>query len=193
MDKRTHILEESFKLFAKYGYGLTTMQQIGDAVGLDKSSLYAHFESKQEIYIENFELEHKSYIENVVNQLPDIQNVGSLFQNLLQKTLEYYDKERIMFWKHAYVQYCSGVESKVNEHIAHGFLDIARRIETKVDALLDRESRQEKQKIILALFILIQGVLDWHMRIDDLDTDTILTSLGVCESMISSSSLFGNL
>lgn len=43
---RRRILEQAIDLFARHGFDAMTMRQLGDAVGLDNSSLYRHFPSK---------------------------------------------------------------------------------------------------------------------------------------------------
>lgn len=43
------ILDVSLNLFSTNGFEATSIGQIADAVGIRKSSLYSHFESKQEI------------------------------------------------------------------------------------------------------------------------------------------------
>jgi AcrR family transcriptional regulator len=43
---RARILEAAIELFALHGFEAVTMRQLGDAVGLDNSSLYRHFASK---------------------------------------------------------------------------------------------------------------------------------------------------
>ncbi|MEQ1489136.1 MAG: TetR/AcrR family transcriptional regulator [Terricaulis sp.] len=46
---RDRILECAVDLFAAYGFEAMTMRMLGDAVGLDNSSLYRHFASKTEL------------------------------------------------------------------------------------------------------------------------------------------------
>ena len=43
---RDRILTQAVELFAAYGFDAMTMRRLGDAVGLDNSSLYRHFRSK---------------------------------------------------------------------------------------------------------------------------------------------------
>ena len=43
---RDRILAQAIELFAAYGFEAMTMRRLGDAVGLDNSSLYRHFRSK---------------------------------------------------------------------------------------------------------------------------------------------------
>jgi AcrR family transcriptional regulator len=52
MVKSDDILNAATKLFADKGYEGTTMQNIAEAVGLQKQSLYAHFKSKDKIYFQ---------------------------------------------------------------------------------------------------------------------------------------------
>ena len=48
---RDGILEEAARIFSEKGFHATSMQDIADAVNLQKASLYYHFDSKQEILI----------------------------------------------------------------------------------------------------------------------------------------------
>ncbi|MFZ2096610.1 MAG: TetR/AcrR family transcriptional regulator [Anaerolineales bacterium] len=49
---REGILEAAARIFSEKGYHATSMQDIADAVNLQKASLYYHFSSKQEILAE---------------------------------------------------------------------------------------------------------------------------------------------
>lgn len=46
---KRRILDEALKLFAVNGYEATSIEQITNAVGIKKASLYSHFKSKKEI------------------------------------------------------------------------------------------------------------------------------------------------
>ena len=46
---RERILDVSIDLFAQKGFDAVTMQEISDAVGIKKASLYYHFSSKDQI------------------------------------------------------------------------------------------------------------------------------------------------
>ena len=48
---REMILEASAQIIRKKGYHAASMQDIADAVNLQKASLYHHFSSKQEILL----------------------------------------------------------------------------------------------------------------------------------------------
>ena len=49
---REGIIEAAARIFSEKGYHATSMQDIADAVNLQKASLYHHFSSKQEILVD---------------------------------------------------------------------------------------------------------------------------------------------
>ena len=49
---RAGILEAAARIFSEKGFHATSMQDVADAVHLQKASLYHHFSSKQEILVE---------------------------------------------------------------------------------------------------------------------------------------------
>jgi AcrR family transcriptional regulator len=50
-DKRTHIIETAIKLFAEKGFHSTSIQEIADAVGIAKGSMYLYFKSKDDLLL----------------------------------------------------------------------------------------------------------------------------------------------
>lgn len=51
VDKRTTIIEKAIKLFAAKGYHSTSIQEIADACGIAKGTLYNYFESKDDVML----------------------------------------------------------------------------------------------------------------------------------------------
>lgn len=51
IDKRLQILESAVQCFATKGYHATSIQEIADAAGMAKSSLYFYFKSKEELLL----------------------------------------------------------------------------------------------------------------------------------------------
>lgn len=49
-NKRQHILKIAIEIFAKFGFAKTTLDDIADAVGMKKGSLYYYFDSKEVIF-----------------------------------------------------------------------------------------------------------------------------------------------
>jgi TetR/AcrR family transcriptional regulator, transcriptional repressor for nem operon len=53
---RTHVLEQSMKLFWKNGYSNTSMQQLGEQMNMRPGSLYAAFTNKRELFLQALDL-----------------------------------------------------------------------------------------------------------------------------------------
>jgi AcrR family transcriptional regulator len=49
---RDRVRQEAARLFARRGYGGTSMSEIADRVGVRKASLYSHFDSKADLMLE---------------------------------------------------------------------------------------------------------------------------------------------
>lgn len=53
-DKKTQIIEAAIKLFAQKGFHLTSIQEIADAAGIAKGSMYLYFKSKDDLLLSIF-------------------------------------------------------------------------------------------------------------------------------------------
>jgi len=49
-DKKEKIVEAARKVFSKYGYNKTTLDDIGNIVGMKKNSLYHYFKNKEDLF-----------------------------------------------------------------------------------------------------------------------------------------------
>ncbi len=49
-NRKTQIIEAAKKIFARYGFSKTTLEDIGEAVGMKKNSLYHYFANKEELF-----------------------------------------------------------------------------------------------------------------------------------------------
>ncbi len=72
--KRTRILDSSRRLFARYGFAKTTIDDIARKAGVGKASLYYHFEGKEDIFRAVVRLESDMLLEKLqqtVDRAPD--------------------------------------------------------------------------------------------------------------------------
>lgn len=88
-DKKTEILNEAGKCFARYGYEKTTLDDIGKLVGLNKASLYYYYKNKESIYTEVIGAEAKAFLSVVMER------VGNA-QSCREKIYTYF-RERLVF------------------------------------------------------------------------------------------------
>lgn len=65
---RTSILDAAEELFGRFGYRKTTVQEIAEAAGIGKGSIYLHFESKRAVALATID----RLIQRVVDRLREI-------------------------------------------------------------------------------------------------------------------------
>ena len=61
MKEKSEIIVIAQEIFKRYGYKKTTLKDIGEAVGLDKTSLYHYFKNKEDLFIEVLLLNFQRY------------------------------------------------------------------------------------------------------------------------------------
>lgn len=82
-DTKQRILEAALDIFSENGYAGTNIRELSASLNLGKSSLYRHFESKEEIWNAVIDVMASYYDEHFgsVNNLPDIpQNTDELYK-----------------------------------------------------------------------------------------------------------------
>lgn len=83
MTTKERIVEEALNLFSRKGYKGTSVRDIADAVGIRDSSLYKHFENKQEIL--------DTIVETMKRRISDMSdNLGLPPDGKLQEAAEVY-------------------------------------------------------------------------------------------------------
>ena len=186
--RKNQIVDEAFKLFARQGYSSTTMQQIGDAVGLDKSSLYVHFSKKGDIYMENLSREFQVYERQVIEQSECGGDHKTLMRCLFVNSLQYFsDRDRLLFWKQAVLLARSGINAEMAEQSA-AYIN---RIKTCVYGKLSFPAADDKtQKMSLCSMVLTQGFMDWFLLQDSVDDHDIRIAVSIFDNIVSTSALF---
>ncbi|QEE14515.1 TetR/AcrR family transcriptional regulator [Promethearchaeum syntrophicum] len=61
MMEKSEIIVTAQEIFERFGYKKTTLKDIGEAVGLDKTSLYHYFKNKEDLFIEVLLLNFQRY------------------------------------------------------------------------------------------------------------------------------------
>ncbi len=68
-DKRQELVEIATRVFLRYGYRKTTLDDIAEAAGLQKSSLYHYFDNKDDLFRETVSDIHNQLIERFEQEL----------------------------------------------------------------------------------------------------------------------------
>lgn len=186
--RRDQIVNEAFKLFARQGYGSTTMQQIGDAVGLDKSSLYVYFRNKSDIYVENMSREFTVFEKKVIDQCGCDCDYRERMRRLFVNSLKYFsDRERLLFWKQAVLLARSGINAEMAQQSA-GFIN---KIKTCVYSKLSYPAADDKvNNMSLCSMIMAQGFMDWFLLQDSIGDHDLEVAVNIFDNIVSTSKLF---
>jgi len=118
--RRRQIVKEAGRLFALYGSKKTSLEDISEAIGLGKASLYYYFKSKEELYQAVIRCEremligrlkkeinrHSSaqrklhvYIITRMNGIKELINLYKLARGSSQEVLPLIEEERRLFFK----------------------------------------------------------------------------------------------
>jgi len=106
-ETKKRILSRAKQLFVQKGYGAVTMNEVCEAAGASKGSLYHHFPSKDELFIQVAEEDARQWNEDwerirtaigpTEEQLYALaEHYANDFQNPLLKALEEYARSRVI-------------------------------------------------------------------------------------------------
>lgn len=94
--KRERVLDASAEIFSKYGYKKTTMQNIGDKLGMTKSNLYLYAENKEDLYIKSVSYQLDKWRREVENSISEISSATEKFEAICIKSFEYIHDNEII-------------------------------------------------------------------------------------------------
>jgi AcrR family transcriptional regulator len=86
--RKKQIMEKAKALFAEKGYHPVTVEEVAEACGVAKGTLYLYFDSKSDLFIEIFVTAHKEIIE----QVREIINSGKRFDKAISEVFDYFQK-----------------------------------------------------------------------------------------------------
>jgi len=86
--RKNRIMEEAKKLFAEKGYHPVTMEEISEACGVAKGTVYLYFDSKADLFVEIFVAAHRDIIE----QVRKIINSGKGFEEAISGVFDYFER-----------------------------------------------------------------------------------------------------
>ena len=86
--RKNQIMEKAKELFAKKGYHPVTVEEVADACGVAKGTLYLYFNSKSDLFVEIFVDAHRQIIEKV----REIIRLGEDFEQIVSGIFNYFEK-----------------------------------------------------------------------------------------------------
>jgi AcrR family transcriptional regulator len=167
MATKEEIKASAYYCFAHYGYEGTTMQDIAKAVGLKKQSLYAHFGSKEELYLKVMS-EHKRQItlemHMAYEHLKD-KPAEDLLKGLFIRSVEIFsDRKRLLLWKRTSVHLGSDNNGLLNADdwpIDWSMRDELHKVLKEPYPVL--EDADVFHSFFVSYLLMIQGYLEWML------------------------------
>lgn len=89
-DTKEKLLEAALKMFSQNGYAGTNIRELSASLGLGKSSLYRHFESKEEIWNQMID-EMEAYYEMHFGSIDNLPSIPDSTDELKELTLRMID------------------------------------------------------------------------------------------------------
>ncbi len=121
-NKKEQILIAANECFAKFGYKKTTLEDIGEKIGLNKASIYYYFKSKEEIFTTIVFNEFQHYIVKLHQDIKENMNCE-------QKILTYFEKKLHYIQKSTLVQQLTEIEPDKLQHLFSSGQDIISQME----------------------------------------------------------------
>jgi AcrR family transcriptional regulator len=132
--RRDELTREAARLFAQKGYHGTSIGEIADALGVQKGSLYAHIESKQDLLYETMAAGARAFhagLDAIPEELPATEKIRLALRSHLRVVADQLDVATV------FVQEWRYLEGERREEV----LGERRRYEERVRALF-REGRE---------------------------------------------------
>lgn len=75
--KAAQVMEAGSRLFTEQGFGAVSMDQVAKAAGVSKATVYAHFQSKEQLFVAIVRAACLSYADNVMPEVRDAPDIRS--------------------------------------------------------------------------------------------------------------------
>ncbi|NSL51006.1 TetR/AcrR family transcriptional regulator [Calidifontibacillus erzurumensis] len=165
VDRKTMIIKKAIKLFAAKGYHSTSIQEIANACGIAKGTLYNYFSSKEEVMLSIL----KYYSETIRNEIEKIAKDDSLSpKEAFLKQIHYQLDECVKhrdFIEMQIREYAIPVNEEINDFV---FEIRASRLNWLINRLYDVYGK-EIEKYSLDLATMISGMIREYLEYIILD------------------------
>lgn len=91
-DKRGEIIQAAKGLFSRQGYGKTSVDDISQAVGMKKSSLYYYFKNKEDLFMCSFKNEWEAQFRMFENEANKAPTADLKIFTYIEHSLKYYEQ-----------------------------------------------------------------------------------------------------
>ena len=91
--RKEQIKTAALRCFSKYGYNKTTMDDIANAIGMKKASLYYYYKNKENIICETIESEVHNFFKQANEKLLKVKTATNKLSTLVKFETEYFQEK----------------------------------------------------------------------------------------------------
>jgi AcrR family transcriptional regulator len=165
--KKEAIKQAALQILAVKGYHETSIQDIADAVGIKKPTIYSHFRSKSDLYLVILEEQFMLIRQSMLKVIEDSreQSIECILLNLLYAFIHSSTREGLLLWRNAMNMVAGGLSDEVRDAVRkilqrtgeESFHDVAAVISSKAP----RISRERVLPFITSYQFFIQSFIGW--------------------------------
>ena len=166
------VKQAAFSLFARQGYEFTTMNQIATAVGIKKPSLYAHFESKEALFLAVFtdmEQAYQKHMRQVFSDTGQYYSTEAKLYHIFEQYIAYFaqDQELSALWNRILLFPPAALKEMLFTRIAA----LEAEFHSQVTAIIESGIKQNELKagsagdVMFSFYCLREGLL-WALLIN---------------------------
>lgn len=97
--KYNKLMEKSEELFIQLGYKSVSMDQIAEAAGISKMTIYKYFSSKEELFLEVLQIVMDKSYEYLQNEINKVEGTLEKINAMLTFNIEYSQQYSLAFYK----------------------------------------------------------------------------------------------
>jgi len=130
---RDALLDSAAARFARYGPAKTTMDEVARTAGFSRTTLYAHFRTKESLYAALLERATRNFILQVRACLDQPGSPGRKLRRMVEIARQVYAEDPVL---------CSALTGETDARMEPVAREVQRRTQGEVVALLERAVRQ---------------------------------------------------
>lgn len=165
------IKQAALYLFAYKGYSATSMQDIAEAVGIKKPSIYSHFKSKSEIFLILLEDQARQFTDTVKTSLEEMKatEMKEIFYQVFNANMKLYsDRRNLLFFKQAVLLSTGIADEDIEKKLKEIMQGVNMFVMMSLQKTLSANCIHPKfmQRGMFLFMIFLQGYLDWMLMSD---------------------------
>ncbi len=88
-DKKQIILDVATRVFSRYGYNKTSLDEVASEAGIAKGTVYYYFSNKEELFMNVVEIQVKEFVDSIRNKVREVEGFENKLRTLVQEPIRH--------------------------------------------------------------------------------------------------------